>query len=110
MTRSLATLGILRWRLIRALMTGIALWCTVLLFAADAASAVLRTNVTSAAAVEPVPVPVCSATAAVRTADDLDPMGHEDHSQRGEFTYGVTRPRGPAERPAAQCRLRMVTG
>ncbi|MEV0248565.1 hypothetical protein AB0H76_18340 [Nocardia sp. NPDC050712] len=35
-----AALGIPRWRLIRALMTGIALWCTVLLFAADAAFAV----------------------------------------------------------------------
>lgn len=37
-----AALGIPRWRLIRALMTGIALWCTVLLFASDAAFAVFR--------------------------------------------------------------------
>ncbi|NEW47991.1 hypothetical protein [Nocardia cyriacigeorgica] len=35
-----AALGIPRWRLIRSLMTGIALWCTVLLFASDAAFAV----------------------------------------------------------------------
>lgn len=32
-----AALGIPRWALIRALMAGIALWCTVLLFASDAA-------------------------------------------------------------------------
>ncbi|MEV6219104.1 hypothetical protein [Nocardia sp. NPDC051833] len=35
-----AALGIPRWRLIRWLTTGIALWCTVLLFASDAAFAV----------------------------------------------------------------------
>ncbi|MFC9896051.1 hypothetical protein ACFVMC_20370 [Nocardia sp. NPDC127579] len=32
-----AALGIPRWRLIRWLMTGVALWCTVLLVASDAA-------------------------------------------------------------------------
>ncbi|MFF2083405.1 hypothetical protein ACFVVM_06495 [Nocardia sp. NPDC058176] len=35
-----AALGIPRWRLIRWLMAGIVLWCTVLLFASDAAFAV----------------------------------------------------------------------
>uniref|UniRef100_UPI0024544AE8 hypothetical protein n=1 Tax=Nocardia cyriacigeorgica TaxID=135487 RepID=UPI0024544AE8 len=35
-----AALGIPRWRLIRWLMTGITLWCTVLLFASDAAFAI----------------------------------------------------------------------
>ncbi|WP_194814478.1 small multi-drug export protein [Nocardia sp. XZ_19_385] len=37
-----AALGIPRWRLIGWLMTGIALWCTVMLVASDAAFAVFR--------------------------------------------------------------------